>query len=97
MNNAKWTWFAIGYQCGLLYCHRSDDQPVWQGLSPVNMNILGLIVAVAALVLMVYMLVRPSKGSHQATEKVRVIRFPIQKGADLLCLHGSPIIWAPFS
>ncbi len=28
MNNAKWTWFAIGYQCGFAYADRPDDQPV---------------------------------------------------------------------
>ena len=32
MNNAKWTWFAIGYQCGFAYLCRPDGQPVRQGL-----------------------------------------------------------------
>ncbi len=32
MNNAKWTWFAIGYQCGFAYLMCPDGQPVRQGL-----------------------------------------------------------------
>ena len=31
MNNHKWTWFAIGYQCGFAYLV-ADDQPVRQRL-----------------------------------------------------------------
>ena len=34
MNNHKWTWFAIGYQCGFAYVDRPDDQPVRQRCSP---------------------------------------------------------------
>ena len=44
MNNAKWTWFAIGYQCGFAYVDRPDDQPVRRRASPASLNILGLIV-----------------------------------------------------
>ena len=34
MNNAKWTWFAIGYQCGFAYVDCADDQPVRRCCSP---------------------------------------------------------------
>ena len=71
MNNAKWTWFAIGYQCGFAYCIGLMINQ-FGGAFTGNLNILGLIVAIAMLVLMVYMLVRPYKEATKLTEKVRV-------------------------
>ena len=60
MNNHKWTWFAIGYQCGFAYVIGLMINQ-FGGLFTGNMNIIGLIFAVAALVFLVYMLVRPYK------------------------------------
>ena len=71
MNNAKWTWFAIGYQCGFAYCVGLMINQ-FGGAFTGNLNILGLIVAIAMLVFMVYMLVRPYKEATKLTEKVRV-------------------------
>ena len=71
MNNAKWTWFAIGYQCGFAYCIGLMINQ-FGGAFTGNLNILGLIVAIAMLVFMVYMLVRPYKEATKLTEKVRV-------------------------
>ncbi len=71
MNNAKWTWFAIGYQCGFAYCVGLMINQFGNAFTG-NLNILGLIVAIAMLVFMVYMLVRPYKEATKLTEKVRV-------------------------
>ena len=71
MNNAKWTWFAIGYQCGFAYCVGLMINQ-FGGAFTGDLNILGLIVAIAMLVFMVYMLVRPYKEATKLTEKVRV-------------------------
>ena len=71
MNNAKWTWFAIGYQCGFAYCVGLIIHQFGNAFTG-HLNILGLIVAIAMLVFMAYMLVRPYKEATKLTEKVRV-------------------------
>ena len=71
MNNAKWTWFAIGYQCGFAYCIGLMINQFGNAFTG-HLNILGLIVAIAMLVFMAYMLVRPYKEATKLTEKVRV-------------------------
>ncbi len=60
MNNRKWTWFAIGYQCGFAYVIALMINQ-FGGLFTGNVNILGVIVAAALLAGMIYMLVRPYK------------------------------------
>ncbi len=57
MNNAKWTWAAIGYQCGFAY---AVSLCIYQFGSLVsgNMNIAGLVAAVLVLVAFVWLLVR---------------------------------------
>ena len=69
MNNAKWTWFAIGYQCGFAYVIGLMINQ-FGGLFTGNLNVIGLIFAVAALALMVYMLVRPYKEATKLSAKV---------------------------
>ena len=69
MNNRKWTWFAIGYQCGFAYLISlmiNQFGNVFTG----NLNVIGLIAALAALALMVYMLVRPYKEATRLNAKV---------------------------
>ena len=69
MNNRKWTWFAIGYQCGFAYLVSlmiNQFGNVFTG----NLNVIGLIAALAALALMVYMLVRPYKEATKLNAKV---------------------------
>ncbi len=58
MNNAKWTWFAIGYQCGFAY---AIALMIYQFglLFTGNMSVIGLICALILLVGMVYMLFKP--------------------------------------
>ena len=55
MNNPKWTWFAIGYQCGFAYVIAFMITQFGWALTG-NTNILGLLFAIAALVGMIYML-----------------------------------------
>ncbi|MCR5476374.1 MAG: ferrous iron transporter B [Lachnospiraceae bacterium] len=55
MNNAKWTWFAIGYQCGFAYVVAlMITQFGW--LFTGRVNVIGLIFALAALCGIIYML-----------------------------------------
>lgn len=60
MNNAKWTWFAIGYQCGLAYVVALMINQ-FGGLFTGNINVPGVIAAVLLLAGILYMLFRPYK------------------------------------
>ena len=69
MNNAKWTWFAIGYQCGFAYlCALMVNQfgKAFTG----DLSVLGLVAALAALTFILYMLVRPYKEATKLSAKV---------------------------
>ena len=69
MNNAKWTWFAIGYQCGFAYlCALMVNQfgKAFTG----SLNVIGLVAAIAALAFIIYMLVRPYKEASKLSTKV---------------------------
>ena len=69
MNNAKWTWFAIGYQCGFAYlCALMVNQfgKAFTG----SLNVIGLVAAIAALAFILYMLVRPYKEATKLSTKV---------------------------
>ena len=68
MNNRGWTWFAIGYQCGFAYVVALMINQ-FGNLFTGNVNIVGLIFAVAALALIVYMLVRPYKEASTLSTK----------------------------
>ena len=69
MNNAKWTWFAIGYQCGFAYVIALMINQ-FGNLFAGNANILGVIVAVILLVGLIYMLCRPYKEATKLSAKV---------------------------
>ena len=60
MNNAKWTWFAIGYQCGFAYLIALMINQ-FGNLFTGHVNVIGLIAAIIVLVGMIYMLVRKNK------------------------------------
>jgi len=68
MNNSKWTWAAIGYQCGFAY---AISLIVYQLVGLINGEVVfgvGTIVAIVMLVFLIYMLVRKGytdKGSKQ--------------------------------
>ncbi len=55
MNSAKWTWFAIGYQCGFAYVIALMITQFGQAFTG-NVNIIGLIFAFLALAGIIYML-----------------------------------------
>ena len=69
MNNAKWTWFAIGYQCGFAYVVALMINQFGNAFTG-RLNVLGLIAAVAALALIVYMLFKPYKEATKLSAKV---------------------------
>ena len=72
MNNAKWTWFAIGYQCGFAYVIALMVNQ-FGGLFTGNVNVIGLIFALAFLAGMIYMLFfKKYREATTLTEKVRV-------------------------
>lgn len=60
MNNAKWTWFAIGYQCGFAYLASLCIYQIGSAVTG-NMNVLGLIVSLIVLGGTLYMLFKPYK------------------------------------
>ena len=69
MNNAEWTWFAIGYQCGFAYLVALMINQFGNAFTG-SLNVLGLIAAVAALALIVYMLFKPYKEATKLSAKV---------------------------
>lgn len=73
MNSPKWTWFAIGYQCLFAY---AIAMMVYQFGSAFtgNLNVLGLIFAIAILALMLYMIFRPYKESTKLTKDVKKLK-----------------------
>ena len=73
MNNAKWTWFAIGYQCGFAYLVALMVNQ-FGSLFTGNVHVVGLIFAIAALAFIIYMLVRPYKEATKLTTKVKVTK-----------------------
>ncbi len=75
MNNAKWFWFAIGYECGFAYVVAlmiNYFGKLFTGALAGVGDIIGLVVAFALLGFMIYMLVRPYKEATKLTAKVKV-------------------------
>ena len=69
MNNRKWTWFAIAYQCGFAYVIALMINQ-FGGMFTGNVNVIGLIFAFAALAGIVYMLFfRKYKEAEKLTVK----------------------------
>ena len=73
MNSAKWTWFAVGYQCGFAY---AISLMIYQFamLFGGQGNAAGVLAAVVILALMVYMLFKPHKEADKLTRSVRVTK-----------------------
>ncbi len=73
MNSAKWTWFAVGYQCLFAYVIAlmvNQFGLLFTG----DVNIIGLIFAIAVLVFLLYMLFRPYRESTRLTRTVKVTK-----------------------
>ncbi len=62
MNSAKWTWFAIGYQCGFAYVVALIIYQLGSLLGGYG-NVLGTIVALLLMAALIYLLVRPYRES----------------------------------
>ncbi|MBQ7625043.1 MAG: ferrous iron transporter B, partial [Clostridia bacterium] len=70
MNSAKWTWFAIGYEC--LFAYLSSLVVYQLGLLFTGaVNVIGLVFAIAVIIFAVYMLFRPYKEATKLTVKVK--------------------------
>ena len=71
MNSAKWTLFAIGYQCVFAY---AVSLIIYQigSIFTGSINVIGLIFALLVLAFILYMLFRPYKESTRLTTKVKV-------------------------
>ena len=70
MNSPKWTWFAIGYQCGFAYVIALMINQ-FGGLFTGHANVLGVIVGVILLAGIIYMLFKPYKEATKLTTKVK--------------------------
>ena len=79
MNNTKWFWFAIGYECGFAYVIAlivNQLGNLFTGAmdsgAGIVCNVISLIAAVGLLIGLVFMLVKPYKESTKLTAKVKV-------------------------
>ena len=71
MNSAKWTWFAIGYECVFAYLVALCINQIG-GAFTGNLNVIGLIVAIVIVICTIWLLFRPYKESTRLTKKVNV-------------------------
>ena len=74
MNSAKWTWFAIGYQCVFAY---AISLMIYQfgSVFTGNLSVIGLIAAIVVLVVMVYMLfLKKYSEATKLTKSVKVTK-----------------------
>ena len=70
MNSLKWTLFAVAYQCVLAY---AVSLVIFQigSIFTGNLNVLGLILALAVIAFVVFMLAKPYKEADRLEVKVR--------------------------
>jgi ferrous iron transport protein B len=71
MNSAKWTWFAIGYECGFAYLVAFVINQIG-GAFTGSMNLIGLVLAIAVVACTIWLLFRPYKEATRLTKEVRV-------------------------
>jgi ferrous iron transport protein B len=69
MNNAKWFWFAIGYQCGLAYVVSLVVYQLGNLFAGGGFGI-GTVAAILLIIGFLYLLFRPSKEGRKAGAKV---------------------------
>ena len=68
MNNAKWTWFAIGYECGFAYVVSFVVYHIMSMIAG-NGNMIGLVISIVLIVAFVWLLFRPYKEATTLKEK----------------------------
>ncbi|MGN1126710.1 MAG: ferrous iron transport protein B, partial [Ruminococcus sp.] len=71
MNSAKWTSFAIIYQCGFAYAISLMINQIGSAFTG-NLSVIGLIVAILVLAGMLYMLFKPYKESTTLNKRIRI-------------------------
>ena len=71
MNSGRWTWFAIGYQCGFAYVIALMINQFGNAFTS-KLNIPGLIVALVLLAGMIYMLFKPYKEATKRSSRTAV-------------------------
>ncbi|MBR3039932.1 MAG: ferrous iron transporter B [Lachnospiraceae bacterium] len=71
MNSAKWTWFAIGYECFFAYLVSFVVYQLWS-LFVGNGNVVGAILSFVLLACFIFLLVRPYKEATTLKKKVVV-------------------------
>ena len=71
MNSAKWTWFAIGYQCGFAYAVALVIYQLGSFFSGSG-NAIGVIVSVLLIALFCWLLFRPYKEATHLDTSVRI-------------------------
>lgn len=69
MNSAKWTWFAIGYQCGFAYAISLIVYQLGMLFSGQG-SLIGVIAALVVLAFLLFMLFRPYKESNKLETRV---------------------------
>ena len=73
MNSAKWTAFAILYQCGFAYAISLMINQIGSAFTG-NLDIIGLIVAILLIIGMLYMLFKPYKESTKLNKRVKAVK-----------------------
>lgn len=73
MNSAKWTAFAILYQCSFAYAISLMINQIGSAFTG-NLNIIGLIVAIVLIIGMLYMLFKPHKESTRLSKRVSALK-----------------------
>jgi ferrous iron transport protein B len=71
MNSAKWTFFAIAYECGFAYVIALCINQIG-GAFTGNLNIIGLIISILLIAFMLFMLFKPYKEANKLTKKVKI-------------------------
>ena len=71
MNSAKWTWFAIGYQCGLAYAVALCIFQIGTLIATGSFSVF-TVVAFLIVALLLYLLFRPYHESNSLKVNVRV-------------------------
>ena len=61
MNSAKWTWFALGYQCIFAYVVALIIYQIGSVITGEGLNIIGLIIAIILIIVLLYFFFRPNK------------------------------------
>ena len=72
MNNAKWTAFAIGYQCVFAYAIALVIYQIGL-LVTGSVNVIGLIFAIAIIAFICYMLFKPYKESNTLKTQITAL------------------------